>query len=167
MSKTHSKNEVITMNKLTRSTTTLWLACFAAAAMLTSGGAAFAEEGKASSDEPAIKLGSEQLGLSREELGTDKVVDTEQEKAEKKGTKAGKKIKARHQLRKHSGKDKKHGKHGKHECSEHECGETCKARHKGKRRYNYKSCVEAAVRAENNLDESSRVCRALFPKKDS
>lgn len=176
------------MKKQLISTSKTFLCFCAAFALLATSGLASADKDKdqdkikdgekTEAAEPAVELSAEHLGMSREALGSDKVVDSEEDEeseedevktprseADRKGMK-----KREHRRMKDGKKQGKKcgkkcgGKHGDHA----ECGETCKARRKGKGpRYNYKSCLEASIRAKNSYDESERVCKSLFPATDS
>ena len=118
-------------------------------------GAASAEGGqtKKASNETTLELNADHLGKSREALGSENAVieDAEEGAAETK-----EEAECRH--------GKKHGKkhHGHKGCDE----KSCKARHHGSKAVarSYQQCVEVSVQAQNSLDESSRVCRVLFPK---
>lgn len=135
--------------------------------LLLLGGVASAEGGqkKKASKETALELNADHLGKSREALGSENAVieDAEEEAAETKEEaecKHGKK-----HWKKHGKKHRrKHGEkhHGHEGCNE----ESCKARHHGRKAVarSYQRCVEVSVQAQNSLDESSRVCRVLFPK---
>lgn len=128
----------------------------------------------------AIKLGAGDLGKSREELGARSLPAEEAASAE---ASAEAEMKARRgkngKAKKHRGHGK-HGKHGKkgkkgkHDCEDcdakhGECHGDCKhGKHHGKHgRGGYKQCLEKSIRAGNSFDESSRVCRAVFPGKKS
>ena len=144
------------MDKRIQTTAKNVLCWVAAAAFISLAGDAAAESGKQSSEEPTLKLGAEHLDKSREALGAEHVVV---ESSETKGHDGEKhRCKGHH---KHHGK--KHGK--KHGV----CDESCKARHHGRKPVarTYERCVEVSVQAKNGLDESSRVCRVLFPAKES
>lgn len=167
------------------------LILFVGIVLISLGNVAFAEEEKAESTEAPVTLGAEDLDMSREALGDEKVVDSKEKEN------AGRHHHKRHHAGEHpetcSEKEctesecKHHSKHddehkaGEHKAGKHaECGETCKARHHGKRhgkdhgkrhgkgpRYHYDSCVDTATAGGSDKDEASRVCRSLFPAKDS
>ncbi|MFB0976643.1 MAG: hypothetical protein QMC73_03180 [Myxococcota bacterium] len=167
------------------------LILFIGIVLISVGNVALAEEEKAESTEAPEMLGAEDRGMSREALGDEKVVAPEEKKN------AGRHHHKRHhggkhpetcsenectesECKHHSKRDEEH-KPGDHKAGKHaECGESCKARHHGKRhgkdhgkrhgkgpRYHYNSCVDTATAGGSDKDEASRVCRSLFPAKDS
>ena len=159
--------------------------------LISLGNVAFAEEEKTESTEAVVTLGAEHLDRSREAVSDKKAVDSEENE----------KVGSHHHKHNHGGEHpetcsekectesecKHHSKHdeehkpGEHKAGKHaECGETCTARHHGKRhgkdhgkrrgkgpRYNYDSCVDKATAGGSSQDGASQVCRSLFPAKES
>ncbi len=104
----------------------------------------------------AIKLGGDDLGKSREELG-DRSLPREEASEQEERSEKGRKH------RKHGKKEKCEDCDHKGKCKDGQCHH---GKHKGKHRvHGYKQCLEKSIRAGNDFDESSRVCRAVFPGK--
>jgi len=114
------------------------------------------EHANQTSGQTAIELGEDDLGKSREELGDRSVVEPDRP----------------------SPKHHEHGECNARQYNERDCqkkgckhaGGGCKKCHRSKHAHRhgvhgYEKCVERAARAGIALEESSRVCRAVFPEK--
>ncbi len=105
-----------------------------------------------------LVLGTEDLGKSREELGSRSIAQEAQPADEVAEPGEGKAPKADVTQRPRRGPGKRKSKAEGKGCPRCRKGKGPKAGARG-----YEQCVETSIRGGNAYDESARVCRALFP----